>query len=1121
MASLIAQLVSPPNNGYKIWEDPSFIKWRKRDSHVPLHCHESVEGSLKYWYERNKVDLLVSKEAVWDDNAIAKALDCAAYWVKDLPFVKSLSGRWKFFLASSPGNAPAQFHDSSFQDSSWATIPVPSNWQMHGFDRPIYTNIVYPFPLNPPKVPEDNPTGCYRTLFNLPKEWEDRRIFLHFEAVDSAFFLWVNGHPTGYSQDSRLPAEFEITDFCHPCGSDKSNCLAVQVMRWSDGSYLEDQDHWWLSGIHRDVLLLAKPKVFIADYFFKSSLAEDFSSADIQVEVKIDFSAMNIDNSVESGSWFKIAEDKFLASFTIEAEIFDTVSQHTSNEHANLLSTSVIRLQPTKSVDYCLGFIGYQLLGKLQMPKLWSAERPNLYTLVVTLKDSSGSTLDCESCQVGIRQITKAPKQLLVNGQPVMIRGVNRHEHHPRLGKTNLESCMVQDLVLMKQHNINAVRNSHYPQHQRWYELCDLFGMYMIDEANIETHGFHLCSNVRHPTSEPVWASAMLDRVVGMVDRDKNHTCIISWSLGNEASYGPNHGALAGWIREKDSTRVIHYEGGGSRTSSTDIVCPMYMRVWDIVKIAEDPAELRPLILCEYSHSMGNSNGNIHKYWEAIDNKFGLQGGFIWDWVDQGLLKEGKDGTMHWVYGGDFGDAPNDLNFCLNGLVWPDRSPHPGLHEVKFVYQPIKVSLKEGILKIMNTHFFSSTEGLAFHWTLHADGHELGSAVLSLQSLEPQKSYDIKWDAGPWHELFCASNAIEIFLTLTVKLSGATRWAEAGHIVSSAQVQLPSKHETIHRINEAECATFATEINNDFIEVKNQNLWEIKFNRKTGAIDSWKVSGVPVMSKGILPCFWRAPTDNDKGGESQSYLSRWKKAKLNNLTFTTESCTVQTVSDNLVKLHVAYVGVPAGVDNKYPSLLKADFTYSIYGSGDVILECAVKPVDLDLPPLPRVGIEFQLEKSKDQVEWYGRGPFECYPDRKAAAHVGVYGQDVRGLHVPYIVPGECSGRADVRWVTFSDKDGFGIFASIYGGSPPMQMNASFYGTAELERATHAEELVQGQNIEVHLDHKHMGIGGDDSWSPCVHDEYLVPAVPYSFSVRLAPLTASTSAPSIYESQLHK
>ncbi|KAK6119212.1 hypothetical protein DH2020_047027 [Rehmannia glutinosa] len=698
MGSLIAQLVLPPNNGYKIWEDPPFIKWRKRDAHVPLHCHESIEGSLRYWYERNNVNILVSKEAVWDDDAVAKALDCAAYWVKDLPF-------------------------------------------MHGFDRPIYTNMVYPFPLNPPKVPEDNPTGCYRTYFYLPKEWEGRRIFLHFEAVDSAFFAW----------DSRLPAEFEITDFCHPCGSDKSNCLAVQVMRWSDGSCLEDQDHWWLSGIHRDVLLLAKPKVYIADYCFKSNLAEDFSCADIQVEVKVDYSAMNIDNSVETGSWFKVAEDKFIASFTIEAEIFDTGSSHTSSGHANLLSTSVSHLQLTNSVDYRLGFIGYQLKGKLQMPKLWNAEQPNLYTLVVTLKDASGNIVDCESCQVGIRQITKAPKQLLVNGQPVMIRGVNRHEHHPRLGlgfdeAKQYQCCQKQPLPTTSTMAVRVMR-SVWHVHDR--------------EANIETHGFHLSSNVQHPTSEPVWASAMLDRgVIGMVDRDKNHACIISWSLGNEASYGPNHAALA-------------------------------------VKIAEDPAELRPLILCEYSHAMGNSNGNIHEYWEAIDSTFGLQE------VSSGI-----------------------------GLI-------------------------------------STTEALAFDWMIHGDGCELGSGILSIPTIAPQKSYDIKWDAGPWYDLWCTSDATEIFLTITVKLLGSTRWAETGHIVSTVQVPLPVKHETVPHIIKGEHAAFSTEVLDDSIEVKNQNLWEIKFNKQTGAIESWKVAGVPVMSKGILPCFWRAPTDNDKGANGK------------------------------------------------------------------------------------------------------------------------------------------------------------------------------------------------------------------------------------------------------------
>ncbi|KAL0397637.1 UNVERIFIED_CONTAM: Beta-galactosidase, partial [Sesamum calycinum] len=875
--------------------------------------------SLRYWYERNKVSLLVSKTAVWDDDAVAKALDCAAYWVKDLPFVKSLSGTWKFFLASSPVSTPSEFYDSSFQDASWASIPVPSNWQMHGFDRPIYTNVVYPFPLNPPKVPEDNPTGCYRTYFTFLK----------------------NG------KDSRLPAEFEITDFCHPCGSDKMNCLAVQVMRWCDGSYLEDQDHWWLSGIHRDVLLLAKPKVFIADYFFKSNLAEDFSSADIQVEVKIDCSALNIDNSIETGNWFKIAEDKFITSFTIEAEIFDTGSLYTSNGHANLPSTSVAHLQLTSSVDFYLGFIGYQLKGKLQTPKLWTAEQIS-YDLfvfdsqiciyfVVTLKDASGHVVDCESCQIGIRKISKAPKQMLVNGKPVMIRGVNRHEHHPRLGKTNLEACMVQvDLVLMKQNNMNAVRNSHYPQHQRW--------------------GTNL-------------GPSMLDRVIGMVERDKNHACIISWSLGNESSYGPNHAALAGWVREKDSTRFLHYEGGGARTSSTDIVCPMY------------------------SHSMGNSTGNIREYWEAIDNTFGLQGGFIWDWVDQALLKEGTDGRKQWAYGGDFEDTPNDLNFCLNGLVWPDRSPHPALHEA-----------------------------LEFQWMMLGDGCELGSGTLSIPTVDPQRSYDIKWDAGPWYTPWCTSDATEMFLTITVKLLGSTRWAEAGHVVSSSQLQLPVKKEIAPHIIDGEHGAFFTQVHDDTIEVMNKNLWEIKLNRETGAIKSWKVDGVLVMSKGILPCFWRAPTDNDKG---------------------------------------------------------VDLVYSIYGSGDVILECQVKP-NPDLPPLPRVGLEFHLDKSMDLIKW-----------------------------------------ADVRWVTFQNKDGCGLYASTYGGSPPMQMNASYYSTAELERATRKEELVKGEDIEVHLDHRHMGVGGDDSWSPCVHDKYLVPAVPYSFSIRLYPVTATTSAHSIYKSQLQK
>ncbi|PQQ00413.1 beta-galactosidase-like [Prunus yedoensis var. nudiflora] len=954
-SSLPGQLVFPLENGHQVWEDQSFIKWRKRDAHVPLRCHESIEGSLKYWHERSKVNFLVSNSAVWDDDAVPGALESAA-----------------------------------LLDSEWETLPVPSNWQMHGFDRPILQTLFIHFHLTP-FVPVDNPTGCYRTYFHIPKEWNGRRILLHFEAVDSAFCAWLNGVLIGYSQDSRLPAEFEITDYCYPSGMDKKNVLAVQVFRWSDGSYLEDQDHWGYLAFIVTLLLLSKPQVFIADYFFKSTLAEDFSFADIQVEVKID-------NSRET------SKDSVLANYVIEAALFDTARWYSSDRCAGLQSSKMDSIKLNLSSSTSPGFHGYLLVGRLDMPWLWSAEKPYLYTLAVTLKDASGNLLDCESC----------------------LEAYGKHEHHPRLGKTNIESCMVKDLVLMKQYNINAVRNSHYPQHPRWYELCDLFGMYMIDEANIETHGFDLSGHVKHPTLEPSWATAMMDRVIGMVERDKNHACIISWSLGNEAGYGPNHSALAGWVRGKDPSRLVHYEGGGSRTSSTDIVCPMYMRGPDITIISRDSNETRPLILCEYSHAMGNSNGNLHEYWERIDSTFGLQGGFIWEWVDQALLKDNADGSKHWAYGGDFGDVPNDLNFCLNGLVWPDRTPHPALHEVKYVYQPIKVSFSKETLRITNTHFFKATQGLEFSWDAHGDGCKLGSGILSLPFIGPQKSYDIDWQSAPWYPLWTSSSAEEYFLTITAKLLHSTRWVEAGHVISSNQVQLPSKREIVPHVIQTKDATFVSETLGDKIRVSRHSFWEIILSVQTGTVESWKFEGVPLMTKGIFPCFWRAPTDNDKGGGPSSYFSLWKRA------------------------------------------------------GDIVVECNVRPSS-NLPSLPRVGVEFHLDKSMDQIKWYGRGPFECYPDRKAAAHVAVYEQKVDDMHVPYIVPGECS--------------------------------------AELDRATHNEDLIKGDDIEVHLDHKHMGLGGDDSWSPSVHDEYLVHAFPYSFSIRLCPITPATSGQVMYKTQL--
>ncbi|XP_051228311.1 uncharacterized protein [Lolium perenne] len=1116
VASASGAMFPPTNSPHKPWEDPSFFRWRKRDAHVPLRTHDTLQGALKYWSDRRNVSYLDAEPAVWNDDAVRGALESAAFWSQGLPYARSLSGYWKFRLAQSPESVPEKFYDAQFNDSDWEALPVPSNWQMHGFDRPIYTNVTYPFPMNPPFVPSENPTGCYRKVFHIPKEWKGRRILLHFEAVDSAFIAWVNGVPIGYSQDSRLPAEFEITDCCHHSDPDKENVLAVQVMRWSDGSYLEDQDHWWLSGIHRDVLLLSKPQIFITDYFFKATLDENFRVADIEVEVEIDSNKQDREH---------------VPTFSIEATIFDN-SGPSDGLNSDMSAANVVNLKskPNPKGGPCHGFHGYVLGGKMENPKLWSGEKPNLYTLVVLLKDANGMLIECESCQVGIRKVVLAHKQMLVNGCPVVMRGVNRHEHHPRVGKTNIEACMIKDLVLMRQNNINAVRNCHYPQHPRWYELCDIFGLYVIDEANMETHGFDESSHFKHPTLEPIWANCMLDRFVSMVERDKNHACIIIWSLGNESSHGPNHSAMSGWIRGRDPTRLIHYEGGGSRTSSTDIVCPMYMRVWDILKIAKDPSENRPLILCEYSHAMGNSNGNIDAYWKAIDSTLGLQGGFIWDWVDQGLTKEDADGSKAWAYGGDFGDTPNDLNFCINGIVWPDRTIHPAVNEVKYLYQPIKISLVDNILKIENLHFEETTAALDFNWVLLGDGCVLGSGSLDVANLAPQSSHLIKAESSPWYPLWTACAVKEVFLSINVKQRYQTRWAKEGHILASAQVCLPQTNGFAPHVIALTKSPLISERVGDSVIIGKSSEWQIKINSRLGTIDSWKINNVELLSKGILPCFWRAPTDNDNGGfYTKSYGTRWREAFLDNISFHSSQFSVKELPDNTVEVSTVYHGLPghlakpaddAALSEAYESaLFRVNMRCRIYESGDVVLKYEVSPKS-DLPPIPRVGIVFNAEKSLDHVTWYGRGPFECYPDRKAAAHVGVYESNVEDLHVPYIVPGECGGRADVRWMALRNAGGYGIFASMHSEeSPLMQVSASYYGATELNRATHNHKLVKGDDIEVHLDHRHMGVGGDDSWTPCVHEQYLLPPVSYAFSVRLRPVLPSSSYHDIYRSQL--
>ncbi|MDY6889619.1 MAG: glycoside hydrolase family 2 TIM barrel-domain containing protein, partial [Pseudomonadota bacterium] len=609
---------------------------------------------------------------------------------------QSLNGQWDFKLFDKPEAVDESLLSEALA-SDWQSIPVPSNWQLHGFDKPIYCNVKYPFAVNPPFVPSDNPTGCYRTEFTITAEQLAQRNHIIFEGVNSAFHLWCNGQWVGYSQDSRLPSEFDLSELLIA----GTNRIAVMVIRWSDGSYLEDQDMWWLSGIFRDVNLLTKPQQQIRDVFITPDLDACYRDATLHIKTAID--APN--------------------NYQVAVQVFD-------GEQA--LCEPHIQSTNNKRVDEKGGWsdVVFQTID-IQNPKKWTAETPTLYRCVVSLLDEQGNTVDVEAYNIGFRKVEMLNGQLCLNGKPLLIRGVNRHEHHPENGHTVSTTDMIEDIKLMKQNNFNAVRTAHYPNHPRFYELCDELGLYVVDEANIETHGMFPMGRL---ASDPQWAGAFMSRYTQMVERDKNHPSIIIWSLGNECGHGANHDAMYGWSKSFDPSRPVQYEGGGANTTATDIICPMYARVdthvaddavpkYSIKKWLSLPGETRPLILCEYAHAMGNSLGSFDDYWQAFREYPRLQGGFIWDWVDQGLSKTDKNGKHYWAYGGDFGDELNDRQFCINGLLFPDRTPHPSLFEAKYSQQHLQFTLPEQTqnqytVDVFSDYVFRATDNEKLVWQL-------------------------------------------------------------------------------------------------------------------------------------------------------------------------------------------------------------------------------------------------------------------------------------------------------------------------------------------------------------------------------------------------------------------
>lgn len=1203
------------------------------------------------------------------------------------PFYRSLNGDWKYHYAKNQIERVPEFWKADFDDSDWKTIPVPSNVELHGYGVPIYVNIRYPWtwhgrPPTPPVVPGDDPNNTvnsYRHTFDVPKDWAGRRVFLTFDGVNSFFYLWVNGARVGLGKDSRTPLEFDLTKYLKP----GRNLLAVENFRWCDGSYLEDQDMWRLSGIFREVYLWSPPLVHVRDFEVKTDFDADYRDAQIKASVRL------------------INYSQQPAQVTLQADLLDPAGKP-------LLSPSIQKTLPPGEELSVAG------TARVAQPLKWSAETPNLYRLLLTLKDSSGKTLEVIPCNVGFRKVEIRDGNLLLNGRRIFVKGTDRHEFDPDRGQAITPELMERDIQLMKQFNLNAVRCSHYPNQTAWYDLCDRYGIYLVDEANIESHGMGY--GAASLAKQPEWAAAHLDRTVRMVERDKNHPSVIVWSLGNEAGDGPNFEATSKWIHQRDPSRPVQYEQAGAKPY-TDIVCPMYPRPPELARYAAQP-ETRPYIMCEYEHAMGNGSGDFWSYWNQIYHQPHLQGGFIWDWVDQGLRHplplrwtltdlsprqlriqaprgelvdgvlsgplrlpeathldfagpftleawvkpapasghacllskgdtqwalqvapgnnleffvgqagqarpwitvqaplpadwigrwhrvagvftgrelrlylDGKSvgatpftgtvastawpvviggnaqeagrefpglirevrlyrralsageiagrrrrwsddralalwlkldeaqptpappGGFFWAYGGDYGPpgTPSDDNFCCNGLVTPDRKPHPGLFQVKHVYQYVHcrpsdlgtsreirfqrggapVTATERVIELENGYDFLNLQDTVIgHWRLKADGQVVQQGFLPIPELPPGARAPVAIPV----ETFPPEPGVEYFLEVAFTLKQDQPWAAAGHEVAWDEFKLPDAAPPLAAAP-ANLPRLTINVAANHVRVAGQDF-EAGFDSQAGTLSSWRYHGVELIATPLRPDFWRAQTDNDRGRDMLRSQGVWRTAQegaqLRNFTFAQAQPGVVRV-------------------NAVLALPKADATwettYTVFGSGDLVVDARFRPNRTNLPPLVRLGMQMNLPDGFERLTWLGPGPQETYADRKDA-RIGVYSGTVdEQFFADYTKPGETGNKVDACWLALSN----GRVGLLAVGQPLLSANALHFGTEDLNAGRHAFELPRRDTITLNLDLRQQGVGGDDSWGAWPHDEFLIPCREYRYQFRLRPF-ASTDDP---------
>ncbi|MCU0458315.1 MAG: DUF4981 domain-containing protein [Bacteroidales bacterium] len=993
--------------------------------------------------------------------------------------VLSLDGKWKFNYSPAPADRPYWFFKDDFDTRSWSEIEVPSTWEREGYGIGYYVNTGYTFPVNPPFIDHaDNPVGSYKRSFTLPGGWKDKEVFLVFDGVSSAFYVWVNGEQAGYSEDSKTTAEFNITPFLRK----GKNNIAVEVYRYSDGSYLECQDFWRLSGIQRSVWLHARPKTFIRDYFAGATLVNDYTDGQLNLSVEL------------SG------QERRPAGVRLEAGLYD--------DDDNKIFGETHEVEAFDSIAFV------DLTAGVPDVRQWSAESPSLYTLVLTLADARGRVLESISSRIGFRTSEIRDGRFLVNGKVVYLKGTNIHEHDPVHGHTIDEALMLKDIRLMKMHNINAVRTSHYPQPERFYELCDEYGIYLIDEANIESHGigYHPDVTLAH---KPEWLGQHMFRTVRMVERDKNHPSVIIWSLGNEAGDGQNFVETYKWIKGRDSSRPVQYERAEKWTRTTerhtDIWCPMYPSPEEVEAYALNegkPGFDRPYIMCEYAHSMGNSTGNLQDYWDVIEKYGILQGGFIWDWVDQGMLETDEEGEDYYAYGGDYGPvgSPSDGNFCCNGLVGPDRTPHPALSEVKKVYQYIgfrPANLTRGLVTITNKYDFTNLSFFTINWEVLADGVLFSSGHLNQLNLEPGDSATVEI---PYGEIVPASGT-EYHLNLFV--SRADEWGivPQDHMYASEQMLLPVKAEAASPAEE-NLALLDTRTEGSDLIIAGENS-EIVFDMAAGVMKSYRVGGQEMILSGMRPDFWRAPTDNDYGNGMEKRNAPWREAGAKAVM---KSAHISQPGLGSAGVKFTFE-IPGTTGTKIADLVTE---YTVHSGGVVDVSFHFTKTDLNLEEIPRVGMQMLLPGRYTDLVWFGRGPHENYTDRKTSAFAGVYESSVADQYVPYVRPQENGYRTDTRWLNITDGNGRGV---RFEGKPIFSFAAMNYLHEDFESPgslsgyrpdarlvnRHISDVIPRDLVRVNIDYGQMGVGGDDSWGARTHPEYCLLEKEYRYSFRMVPL----------------